>query len=238
MPSFKRRRAINVDVGYIDALKQISQYRFQGKKSATAVASLIFEGGLRHLYSVQIRGESKGVSMTEAMWLSIRRRSEAIGKPVSATTQLLLSGGEPKLSEKEISFGLERAKEREERRATGNPEELSPPKPAAAPSEPPAPEPESTLQDPQEPVTVDAEQPDGGTIEPSPDLPATSAALPELEPDQTDIVKQIREQETEQKNKRAMKLSKGHPADLETNESRAEKKLKPGLDSYGGVFSI
>jgi len=237
MPSFKRRRAINVDVGYIDALKQISQYRFQGKKSATAVASLIFEGGLRHLYAVKILGESKGVSMTEAMWLSIRHRSEVIGKPVSATTQLLLSGGEPKLSEKEISFGLERAREREERRATGNPEELSPPKPAGASSETAAPEPEPPPPDPREPVTADVEQPDERAIE-VPLEPPAPAPPAEPEPDQTDIVKQIREQETEQKNKRSMKLSKGHPADLETNESRSEKKLKPGLDSYGGVFSI
>lgn len=235
MPSFKRRRAINVDVSYIEALKKVSQYRFQGKKSATAVASLIFDGGLPPLPTVKMCGKAKGVSMTEAMWLSIRRRSEIIGKAVSATTQLLLSGEESKLTQKEISFGLERAKEREERRASGNPEEPSPPKPAETQPELPAPEPEQARPEPKETVTADVEVPVVDAIETAPE---PAAPPQEPEPDSTDAVKQTHDEEAEERNRRQMKLSKGHPADLKTNESRVEKKLKPGLVSYGGVFSI
>ena len=254
MPSYKRRRAINVDTGYIESLKQVSEYQFKGSESATAVASMIFEGKHRALYRVKKTGKSKGVSMTEAMWLSIRRRSEIIGKPVSATTQLLLEGAEAHLTPREISFGLERAREREERRAAGNPEEASPPK---LPESPPEPPPPAAVAEPVEPEKTDpggVERVEKGITEAITeeildsieaqlgDIPKNGTSItPEVEKENDaaiEIVRQTRDEEAEERNRRNMKLSKGHPIEPEKSDDRTEKHVKAGLDFYGGVFSI
>ena len=217
MASFKRRRATNIDVAYIDKLKR----RASEKQKPTTLASMIFVGtepSLGHVY--ERGGKAQSISMTEAMWLSIRKRSESIDKSVRQTTQLLLSGKEKPLTKEEISFGLERAREREARRAQGNPEEITPPlpqKPAATSQEVSEPEPVETpnIEREDEPVSEQA-----------------------TEPDPSNIVKEERAEESEAEKMRKMKLSKGHPVDLESDSDRADKKLVPGGDSYGGVFTI
>lgn len=258
MPSFKRRRAINVDFGYIDSLKQVSERHFRGKKSATAVASMIFEGKYRTLYCVKIKGKSRGISMTEAIWLSIRCRSEIIRKPISTTTQLILEGTEPHLTPREISFGEKRAREREERRAAGDPEEASgpPPKVPLEPSEKP-PEPAAAPGPLAEPPIAEQEEPGDIGIEcvgmsisepvaeevpeqvekeanPPPDVDTTIEAI------SIDAMEQIHEAEAEAaaRAERNMKLSKGYPANPEECDGRGEKRAIPGLDYYSGVFSI
>ena len=84
MPSFKRRRAINIDEGYINALKHISEHHLSGKSSPTAVARLIFINSLgvirawpggSSIQTVKRIGRKKGISMAESLWLSIRQRS-------------------------------------------------------------------------------------------------------------------------------------------------------------------
>ncbi len=129
MTSHKRRRAINIDVGYIEELR-IAAKRL-GMKTPTGVASKIFVGDAKPFSGgIRLVGKFKSVSMTEAMWLSIRERAHATDKNSRMVAQDLLRGAEPPLAPQEVERGLARAREREARRAAGDPEEEAPiPKP-------------------------------------------------------------------------------------------------------------
>jgi len=120
--SKKRRRSINIYPTIISALKEEAKSR--GVKSPTTLASMIVIGEAKALtVDVPLEGKRKGVSMTEATWLSIKARAEkiseaqgvAIGQP-TIFTEIILGKISP-LSEEEISLGLTQARQREEDRA-------------------------------------------------------------------------------------------------------------------------
>lgn len=226
MPSYKRRRAINIDAGYINSLKHISKHAIREKHSPTAIASLIFEGRALPLESVERVGKTKGVSMTEAMWLSIRHRADRLDASVSATAQLILSGREGPLSESEISFGARRALERERSRAAdawvGSRGSSAP---QAAPEPPPAPA-IPTLPPPARLLTVE-----------SPPFPALNQPPPAPEAPKVVAVKELREKESKKKRAPNMNLSKGEAVSAK-EEDRESQKIVPGKDWYGGFFSI
>lgn len=212
MASFKRRRAINIDAAYIARLN--ARVWDSPAKTPTELASMIFVGTASPFVSAvtETGGKAQSISMTEAMWLSIRERATSIGRPTSATGKLLLTGEEPSLTKVEIDFGLARAKEREEKRASGAPEEEAPtPRPKAKKKpkkKAPSPKPESV-------AVSEVKQPD---------------------PEPENIVKQMREEETEEQKQRRMKLSKGHPIGEGGEGSRPATKPNPEDDSHGGVF--
>lgn len=221
MASYKRRRAINIDLGYIEALKNALKSR--SGDSATGLANLIFRGEEKPLKSISKQGKTKGVSMTEAMWLSIRRRAMVIGRSATKTAQYLLTGQEPPLTDRELAYGLERAREREEKRASGAPEEAVEAKEESEEVEPESPE--------SAPIAEE-------TVEASPKPQEQPPHQKDKENDPSETIRDMREAEREKENRRALKLSQGHPFDPEVDDARKEKKIKPGQDFYGGIFSI
>ena len=128
--SQKRRRAVNVDTGIIDALK--TRAKQLGIKSHSALATMIFDGGKPSISLVEYSGKSVGISMREALWLSLKCRADALGVSNVEASRSILIGTAPPLEEKEISRGEELAAEREKERAADaliNPPKKKPSKP-------------------------------------------------------------------------------------------------------------
>ncbi len=123
MPSFKRRRAINIDGSCIELLKIAASER--GKKP-TPLASMIFvgtEGPISGIPGPGV-GMGKGISMTEALWLSIKERATGQGRPTSHVARDILIGNVSHLTPTELAFGQARAAERERQRELGRPVEV------------------------------------------------------------------------------------------------------------------
>ncbi len=262
MGSFKRRRAINIDRGYIELMKKAAKKL--GANSGTAVASMIFVGAADTLPKLQAVSKPRGVSMTEAMWISIKNRGTQVSKGPSATAQDMLTGDEKPLTPKEISVGEARARERELAREAGEPEEDAPPKreprtlthsqvaefheeyeasvgdiePQSEPQPEPTPEPTPPPPEPEpEPIpAIQRFQRDWKNIEPEPEN--TPVPKREIESEQSNIENAIRPDDAEDSEKYKMTLSKGQPASFENAEDRSVRKIKPGQKFYGGVFSF
>ena len=108
--SNKRRRAVNIDTAIIERLK--GEATLLGAKSHTAVASKIFLGESKSIFVGRMEGKSLGVSMREAVWLSLRERSQRMGLSITATAQDILLGCAGPLTPEEISQGESLAAER------------------------------------------------------------------------------------------------------------------------------
>ena len=121
----KRRRVINVNVSLIQALKERAAER---GISPTKIATNIAIGKEPPVKPKKKSTTAKSVSMTEALWLSIRQRGENMGKSGRGAMWGILTGRDPILTQEEIDFGRARAAERERLRAMGTPEESTPPR--------------------------------------------------------------------------------------------------------------
>jgi len=215
MGSFARRRVINVDVEYIEELKKIMKR--MGANTATGAASMIFSGSAPPLTNkVVVSGKKKGVSMTEAMWLSIRKRSEDKGKATTVVVQELISGIEPALTEAELDFGRIRANDREQRRAAGNPEEGI--------KIPDATHPPVRITH-AEPEKVEVEK-----VESKTEGKSTEKTHPS--------VKEMLNDKSEARKKARANLSKGHKVKDQNGDSRGFENVPLGESHYGGVFSL
>jgi len=239
MASFKRRRAINIDGGYIELMKKAAEKL--EVKSGTAVASMIFVGDAATLPKLQATSKARGVSMTEAMWITIKNRGTRVSKATSVTAQDLLTGDEKPLTPQEVSVGEARAREREQRREAGEPEEETPPR---RNPRPPAPLETAVIHDQVEMAAGDVEPEPEPKSEPKPESKPniepenTPAPKQETESEPSNIEDDTRSDEAEARKKHKMTLSKGQPASSEKPDDRSIKEIKPGEKFYGGVFSI
>jgi hypothetical protein len=124
--SNKRRRCINVDGVFVELLRKESEKL--KKTSATRLATLILIGKHPPVGPCDRTKESRGVSMTEALWLAVKRRDKNSQKSAVEVTEAILSGTMEPLTAKEIKHGNKRAAEREAKRAESDPEEKVAPK--------------------------------------------------------------------------------------------------------------
>ena len=252
MKSVRRRRAINIDLGYIEKMKE-EAVRL-GVKGHTAVASMIFVGSARTLPEILVRRGSSSVSMTEAIWISVRTRGEDVGKTTRCVAEDMLIGNEPPLRKEEIAWGVARTMERERLRAAGIPEEKSS-----------APKVDSSPPEPTQVGRSEAEDSSGhdaayfsSTIDPVtqeilddigkiakdayPPLPVprenhqskAEDSPRAIEADPPNIVKEV----TPEKEEPKKNLSKGEAEGSEKEECRQDEKIEPGKEFYGGFFSL
>lgn len=245
--SLKRRRAIDVNIGLVRALKERAT---ELETTPTRLATKIMVGDERPVVPHKKSRKAKSVSMTESVWLSIRKRGMGLDKSNRVVMQELLVGEEPPLTTAELEFGRNRAAERERLRAEGSPEEATPtrrvesdpePKPtvAAEPAPEPAPEPEPEPA-PVAVVEVEPEPPQPPLAAASPVRPAPPEAPPPIvhESETVDEKEEaIREERMEEK-RQAIRLSKGVPEDVEQHQNRCIKKVEPEREFYGGIFQI
>ena len=207
MTSHKKRRSINVDIAYLDGLKTMAQR--QGIKTGTALASMIFAGAAPPLPTLLKRGEGRGVSMTEAMWLTLRHRAASVERSTRRVTELLLTGRLPSLTPEEISYGEEAAQAREERRAKGEIVGESPPK-KKKPRAPRKPKKETVAK---------------------PEIPEKLADTPRPDPVED-------AEEAERRKQYKSSLSKGEPAAPGNDQGESQNPQKRNPDFYGGIFTF
>lgn len=109
-----RRRSVNSDQKTFDRAKE--EYGARGSSSATAVFTDILLGKSPPMFAHVPGGGKKGVSMSEAVFFSLKERAKKIDKPISTTMALIISGGERPLTQSEISYGSAVAFMRESQR--------------------------------------------------------------------------------------------------------------------------
>lgn len=118
MTTNKRRRAIDIPESLYQLVKRKASER--GVKTPTGLVSKILIGEEAPIEGqVDIYEKSKhSVSMTEALWLSIKVRqdNQKVASITSCSCDILLGTSQP-LSEAELSEGLKWAQTREDRRA-------------------------------------------------------------------------------------------------------------------------
>lgn len=114
--SSKRRRSIAFDLSIIRILKDEAGKLVQ-KMTHTGLLSKILLGQAPPLASAIISpdnfGVSKGVSMKESVWLSVKVRAGDRGESIAATGLAILLGKASHLTPKEIELGEKLARERE-----------------------------------------------------------------------------------------------------------------------------
>jgi hypothetical protein len=230
MASHKRRRSINIDIAYIDSLRFMA--KSIGGVTATSLASKIFIGTSQALQVVGRSNKSKAISMTEAMWLSIRSRAQTKDRTIGHVAHGLLNGEESPLTSQEVSFGCDRAREREERRARGVPEE------------------------PQKPIkrTVKKEVEKhfgcfiGSMASWSPRPPKGSVkGTAEVKSAENDKSSTARKKEVlnivvptikDDEKKSQHKLSVGRPLSVKDKNENVAKEAEPDEETYGGYFQF
>lgn len=118
MTTTKRRRAIDIPESLYQLVKKQASER--GVKTPTGLVSKILVGEDAPVRGqVDIYEKSKhSVSMTEALWLSIKVRqdNQRVASITSCSCDILLGASQP-LSKAELSEGLKWAQTREDRRA-------------------------------------------------------------------------------------------------------------------------
>jgi hypothetical protein len=205
--STKRRRAVNIDTAIIERLK--GEAITLGAKSHTALASKIFLGEASTISVAKMDGKSLGVSMREAVWLSLRERSQRLESSITSAAQAILLGGQDPLTPEEISQGEALAAEREAARA------LEPPKPKK-------PRVKAAKKEPSKP----------------PENEGTGSAVSDYKQELTNQYEETPEEAEERKQRQAL-LSKGSPAETKTTHKSAMKELDPEEEEYlGGVYSL
>jgi hypothetical protein len=112
----KSRRSVNIDAGYITALKCAAEV---AGKTATGIATMILTGAAKPLVAADIvrADASHGVSMAEYVWLSLRSRSESLGVKLATACERVLDGTDPSLTAEELEQGKAAAEARAGQRA-------------------------------------------------------------------------------------------------------------------------
>jgi len=117
MKNNKRRRAIDISEPLYELMKLESIKR--GARTPTNFLSKILVGGEAPISgdSGIINGARHSVSMTEALWLAVRKRKEARGLHMRLVVSNIILGADSPLSNEEIYHGVKEAKNREQERS-------------------------------------------------------------------------------------------------------------------------
>jgi hypothetical protein len=186
---------------------------------------MILDGTSDPIAYFDLVGNSVGVSMTEAMWLSIRSRAQAAGISTSAALLLIVSGAKGCISPRDLVIGRLEAKRREEKREKKdrmNPAPKAKEKPKKKRQRKKASRKPADLKLVPE-VIPDIPTPDV-VVETAPDIPTP------------DVVVDLPTDSQKAEPVKNVNLSKGEPVGSEPKEG--QKEIIPDDDYYGGVFSF
>lgn len=117
MKNNKRRRSIDISEPLYELLKLESIKR--GSRTPTNFLSKILMGGEAPISGDAniIKGDRHSVSMTEALWLAVRKRKDIRGLHMRLVVSNIILGADSPLSNEEIYHGVKEAKKREQERS-------------------------------------------------------------------------------------------------------------------------
>lgn len=124
--TLKRRRSTNISISCYNLLHKEAPVRsinpVRNSQTATTLASMILCGQEPALQVIQLDSRSKSLSMKESLWLSIKYRADYFEKSIRRTTNDILIGAQPPLTDQEIELGERWASSIELERSRGVPE--------------------------------------------------------------------------------------------------------------------